>query len=152
MGRISVKPSMKPYARKLPLHHMEPQLHLPTVPHHQSHHMDSPLVKENMAHPKLLQKDMELQLLQNVHNRKSKSAQRSQDNNANKSPNKKLKKNAKMFPSKLRNKNVDKFPNKNANKYPNKYQKQSMKIAVSRYQNRLPDKNALKYPERSVKT
>merc|ERR1712010_406780 len=69
--RINVKLSMKPYAKKLPLHHMEPQLHLPTVLHHQSHPMDSQLVKENMAHPKLLQKDMELQLLQNVHNRKS---------------------------------------------------------------------------------
>merc|ERR1712241_1559162 len=93
--RINVKLSMKPYARKLPLHHMVPQLPLPMVLHHQSHPMDSQLVKENMAHPKLLQKDMELQLLQNVHNRKSKSAQRFQDNNANKSPNKKLKKNAK---------------------------------------------------------
>merc|ERR1711953_1540648 len=58
--RINVKLSMKPYARKLPLHHMEPQLHLPMVFHHQFHPMDSQLVKENMAHPKPLQKDMEL--------------------------------------------------------------------------------------------
>merc|ERR1712088_881778 len=83
--RINVKLSMKPYARKLPLHHMEPQLHLPMVLHHQFHPMDSQLAKENMAHPKLLQKDTELQPLQNVHNKKSKSAQRFQDNNANKS-------------------------------------------------------------------
>merc|ERR1739844_825700 len=94
--------------------------------------MDSQLVKENMAHPKLLQKDMELQLLQNVRNRKSKSAQRFQDNNVNKSPNKKLKKNAQMFPSKLRNKNVDKFPNKNANKYPNKYPNKYQKQNASK--------------------
>merc|ERR1711997_792660 len=106
--RINVKLSMRPYARKLPLHHMDPQL-----------------VKENMAHPKLLQKDMELQLLQNVHNRKSKSAQRFQDNNANKYPNK--------YPNKSQNKNASKLNVKSAAKSHDKFQKQSMKIVVSRY-------------------
>merc|ERR1711981_1303825 len=133
--RINVKLSMKPYARKLPLHHMEPQLHLPTVLHHQSHPMDLQLVKENMAHPKLLQKDMELQLLQNVHNRKNKSAQRFQDNNVNKS----------------QNKNASKLNVKSAVKSHDKSQKQSMKMAVSRYQSRLPEKNVLKCPERFAK-
>merc|ERR1719328_837411 len=114
----NAKLNTKPFVNKLKRATV-PQLLQLMVPHHQFQVMGIKLAKDMVLH-KPLQKDMVLQLLLNVNNKRNKNVNKSQENLASKFQSNKLNKSARTYLSKLKSKNADKSRNKNAKMYQNR--------------------------------